>query len=60
MTGQRSNQLNYLPLVFQRLVGNPLSLLYFLLFNVSPVSNRSTPYIKNSRRNGHMDSHAKK
>ena len=60
VTGQRSNQLNYVPsLVFIGLAGNPHVYCTSLLSTVSPVSTVSTPYIQNSGRNGHHGHHAK-
>jgi hypothetical protein len=45
VTGQRSNQLNYVPqLVFIGLAGNPRFSCLFLLATTSPVSTVFTPY----------------
>jgi hypothetical protein len=46
VTGQRSNQLNYVPSLFMGLVGNPHVYCVFLLSMDLPVSILSTEYIR--------------
>jgi hypothetical protein len=60
VTGQRSNQLNYVPyLLFMRLAPNPHVCCLLLLSTKSPASSRSTRYIEMPGGNGQHGQHAK-
>jgi hypothetical protein len=52
VTGQRSNQLNYVPNLFHRVCGKPFISCLFLLSTASPVATISTRYNRNPGVNG--------
>ena len=59
VTGQRSNQLNYVPSLFSYLYRKPASLLAFLMFNRFACVAHFNPIEPNSEVNGHHGHHAK-
>src|SRR5258708_27232579 len=58
VTGQRSNQLNYVPTLFSYLYRKPASLLAFLRFNRFACVACFNPVEPNSEVNGHHGHHA--
>jgi hypothetical protein len=59
VTGQRSNQLNYVPSLFSYLYRKPAYLLAFLTFNRFACVARFNPIEPNSEVNGHHGHQAK-
>ena len=59
VTGQRSNQLNYVPTLFSYLYGKPAYLLAFLTFNRFACAAHFKPIEPNSEVNGHHGHQAK-
>jgi len=59
VTGQRSNQLNYVPTLFSYLYRKPASLLAFLMFNRFACVAHFNPIEPNSEVNGHHGHQAK-
>jgi hypothetical protein len=59
VTGQRSNQLNYVPNLFSYLYRKPVSLVAFLRFNRFACVACFNPVEPNSEVNGHHGHHAK-
>ena len=59
VTGQRSNQLNYVPTLFSYLYRKPASLVAFLRFNRFACVACFNPVEPNSEVNGHHGHHAK-
>ena len=59
VTGQRSNQLNYVPTLFSYLYRKPVSLLAFLMFNRFACVAHFNPIEPNPEVNGHHGHQAK-